>query len=448
VGQSINRRAIRWLRGELPELVSGGVITSENAAAIDRHYQTAEEGAPNIGFVILAAIGTTLVSAGIILLVAHNWDELSRFVRCVIAFLPLVIAQLLGLFVLLRRNDSAAWRESVAIFDIAAIGTAISLVSQVFQIQGSFPDFVRVWLLLSIPIVYLFRSRVGALAYIIGCGVWVLTKLDSNHSRPGETFFWLLLLFVAPFYISVVRQGIGTWSARVLSTALVIVAALGVGAVSHFARTDMWMVSFTGYFAAIYRAGMLQQEEGHESLNTLAVLGGLGIAGMAIILSFEEFWHLTTWNEPLVFSAEQRLAIGIQFLFPVVAIALAGWGLVARSLSYSWTAVVSPIVAIIARLIAGMASNLDRSVDNQYASSASILFNVFALILGLEFLVRGIRAGSMTRANFGLLVIAALAMARFFDSDLSFVARGVGFIAVGAGFLIANLVFFRRRARS
>jgi len=37
-------------------------------------------------------------------------------------------------------------------------------------------------------------------------------------------------------------------------------------------------------------------------------------------------------------------------------------------------------------------------------------------------------------------VIAALAMARFFDSDLGFVTRGLGFIAVGAAFLTANVI--------
>jgi hypothetical protein len=43
-------------------------------------------------------------------------------------------------------------------------------------------------------------------------------------------------------------------------------------------------------------------------------------------------------------------------------------------------------------------------------------------------------------------LIAILAMSRFFDSELSFVTRGLGFILVGAGFLIANLVLFKKRA--
>jgi hypothetical protein len=91
---------------------------------------------------------------------------------------------------------------------------------------------------------------------------------------------------------------------------------------------------------------------------------------------------------------------------------------------------------------------MDSSSDHRFAFAAALLFNFYVLLLGIELLVRGIRAGSVARANFGLLVIAALASARFFDSDLSFVVRGVGFIAVGAGFLIAYIIFFLQRART
>src|SRR3954452_14092738 len=171
-----NRRALRWLRGQLPELVSTGVITADNAAAIERHYATSESRQTNFGFVILAALGAMLISAGIILLIAHNWDDLGRSTRTVIAFLPLLAAQGLVAFVLLRRDDSRPWREAVAVFDVAAVATAISLVSQTYQIQGTFADFMKVWLLLSIPIVYLLRTTLGAVVYLIGTIAWSLSR--------------------------------------------------------------------------------------------------------------------------------------------------------------------------------------------------------------------------------------------------------------------------------
>src|SRR5437773_6949817 len=106
-----NRRAIRWLQSQLPELIASGVITSDAARAIDRHYQQ-DQPRSNFAFALLAALGSALVAAGIILLIAHNWDELSRATRTAIAFLPLLIAEALVVFTLMRRNESRPWREA------------------------------------------------------------------------------------------------------------------------------------------------------------------------------------------------------------------------------------------------------------------------------------------------------------------------------------------------
>ena len=77
---------------------------------------------------------------------------------------------------------------------------------------------------------------------------------------------------------------------------------------------------------------------------------------------------------------------------------------------------------------------------------AAILFDVYALGLGVELIARGLRANSTARTNFGLLVIAALGIARFFDSDLSFVTRAIGFIVIGVGFILTNVVLFKKRS--
>ena len=176
MGPSANQRAVRWLRAELPALVSSGTISAENAQAIERYYEASARGSHKVGFVLLAVIGSILVAAGIVLLIAHNWDDFSRPIRSVIAFLPLLAAQALSAFVLMRRDESQAWRESAAIFNVAAVGTAISLVSQTYQIHGSLANFILVWMLLSIPLVYLMRTTLGAVTYLIGAAVWLFTR--------------------------------------------------------------------------------------------------------------------------------------------------------------------------------------------------------------------------------------------------------------------------------
>lgn len=121
MASSPNRRAVRWLRDELPELVAAGAITPESSRAITEYYDARETRASHFGIVLLSALGSFLVAAGIVLLVVHNWDQFSRPVRSVFAFAPLLAAQVLTAFVLLRRDESKPWRESAAIFNVAAV---------------------------------------------------------------------------------------------------------------------------------------------------------------------------------------------------------------------------------------------------------------------------------------------------------------------------------------
>ena len=44
-----------------------------------------------------------------------------------------------------------------------------------------------------------------------------------------------------------------------------------------------------------------------------------------------------------------------------------------------------------------------------------------------------------------LLAVTALIVARFFDSDITFLLRGLLFIALGVAFLITNMAMLRRK---
>jgi uncharacterized membrane protein len=445
----INRRALRWLRGQLPELVAAGAISSESAAAIERHYDSLETRT-NLGFVILATIGAALVGAGIILLIAHNWDDLSRATRTIIAFIPLLLAQALVAFVLIRRNQSRAWREAVAIFDVAAVATAISLISQTYQIQGTFAEFMRTWLLLSIPIVYLLRTTIGAVVYVIGTVVWLLAREMAGFARlPNPMFFWILLLLVVPYFLLRYRRDRDSRETATLGIVLTIALVAGLGFTADFAKTDLGGIAFAGLFSAIYLCGMKFFPLHDGRLHIVALLGGIGIGVTAIVLSFESSWHMAReffWG-PRTLGA--NIAFAFEILFPAAAIALVGFDIFRRRYQFSVAAALFPVVTAICWAIANLCEHANETwASTRCSFGAAALMNCYVLWLGVDILMRGIRSNSIARANFGLILIAALAISRFFDSELSFVTRGLGFIVVGAGFLIANIMLFKKRSAS
>jgi hypothetical protein len=181
-----------------------------------------------------------------------------------------------------------------------------------------------------------------------------------------------------------------------------------------------------------------------ERLPALALLGGIGIGVTAIVLSFESTWHMSRDLEWAKRSGGANLSLAIELLFPLAAIFLAGWDLFRKQWRFSLSAAAFPIIAAVAWGVANLCEYRNTSTNCSFA--AATLINCYALLLGIDILARGIRSISIARANFGLILIAALAIARFFDSDLSFVTRGLGFIVVGAGFLFANVLLFKKRA--
>jgi len=326
---------------------------------------------------------------------------------------------------------------------VAAVATAISLISQTYQLQGTFSDFMRTWLLLSIAIVYLLRTTLGAIAYVIGCVVWLFATRGMFSPEGNPMLFWLLLVLVIPYVAIRFRLDRAGRKTAILVIILALASLFGVGATADFANANVGALAYAGLATAIYLCGMKFFPQTTGRLHPLAVVGGIAIGVVTIVLSFESNWHMTYRFSR---NSAANLAVAVELLFPIAAVCLAGFDLLGRRAAFSLSAALLPIVAAVAWALTHLCELPDDKWHSTSCSfAAAIVMNCYALLLGIDILARGIRRNSIARANFGLLLIAALAICRFFDSDLSFVARGVGFIIVGLGFLVANLLLFKRR---
>jgi hypothetical protein len=67
------------------------------------------------------------------------------------------------------------------------------------------------------------------------------------------------------------------------------------------------------------------------------------------------------------------------------------------------------------------------------------------LALGLYNILEFALANQLWKMNYGLLILSILIGCRFFDTDISFVIRGLLFVAIGAGFFIMNIYMVRKR---
>ncbi|HEX8489944.1 MAG TPA: DUF2157 domain-containing protein [Chthoniobacterales bacterium] len=444
--RAVDRSEIRWLLAELPELVASGVLTPAAAEALQRRYAAQLSEEPRrTGFILSAILGSLLVGAGIILLVAHNWDFLSRPVRCAIAFTPLVLSQALVIFVLLRRNESAPWRESAAILNVAAIGTAIALVSQTYQIQGDFARFILVWMLLAIPVVYLLRSSAGLAAYFIGTTVWVLASRTGElfGMSPSPLWVWPLIFLGVPALIELLRRNRHGYGTLLAASSLTLAAAFALARTDELGAQSFWRCAFAAFWSVLYLAGVGYFKDWRPTrAHPFVWIGWIAILSLTVFLSFKDSWRTHPWQtavDSVPRHYPDALPIGIQIAWVLVALLLGAYTFWRefRTRANLAPAALAPVVLL--------AWGIGKRTRDPLLPS--LLLNCFGLALGLYTLIRGVRAGRVYEANLGMLIIAALAVARFFDSDIEFVVRGIAFIVIGLGFLVTNLVVFKRRAR-
>ncbi|MEL6653878.1 MAG: hypothetical protein AAFQ87_24040, partial [Bacteroidota bacterium] len=81
----------------------------------------------------------------------------------------------------------------------------------------------------------------------------------------------------------------------------------------------------------------------------------------------------------------------------------------------------------------------------QLPTIARVLVNLLILATGVLTVLEGARKDHLGYLNYGLLIITALIVSRFFDEEISFVLRGILFVFVGASFFTANYLMIKKR---
>ena len=154
------------IKNALPELVENGIITEETAQNIQMYYEKNEESSESRLFTVFGILGATLVGLGIILIMAHNWDDFSRGIKLVLAFLPMLIGQgVLGYSIF--KNKGVAWKEAATVFLFFSVGACIALVSQIYHVSGDLESFLLAWIVLCVPLLYVTKSTSAIILHLI-----------------------------------------------------------------------------------------------------------------------------------------------------------------------------------------------------------------------------------------------------------------------------------------
>lgn len=415
---------------ELEELLANNIITSEVAEKIRAYYERpAKEN--NRMVIAFGIIGALLVGMGVVLIIAHNWDNLSTAVKLFVGFAPMFVAQAVAGVLIYKKSESSAWREAVSVILTFAIATSISVVSQVYNIHGNLERFLLAWTALTLPIIYVMKSSMASLLFWIGI-TWYATEAGFGLFKANHppSYYWPLALAAFPYYIMLIRRrpdansiSFHSW---IIGISVTIVLALG----DYNDGEDLLIPAYITLFSAFMLIGQLPYFAGRRLIANAWLIGGS--AGTIILLLFMTF----EWPDLTGKSAEWWISTPLFtwiFLFVIASVLLyiVGNKIGFRNvLSKSYTFLILLILFVI-----GLSEPL----------ISRGLTNILILALGVYTIREGALADKLWKMNYGLLILSILIACRFFDTDMSFVVRGLLFVGIGVGFFGMNYYMVRKR---
>lgn len=429
----------KYILRDLPALVQAGVITEETAGRIKAYYAQREgQTGSNRLVIVFGILGALLVGMGLVLIIAHNWDNLSKVAKLAVALAPLLMGQAACAYTLWKRTDSTAWRESAATFLFFAIAISISIVGQVYHMEGNFPRFLMTWMLLSVPVIYVMRSSLASLLCIVGItwyGCEISYFKSFFHTMPVPWGYWLILLLVIPHYIYLQRRRAGSNFFHFHSWLLVISITTMLGSFDHRPDELMLLIYLTLFCLWVLIGQLPAYAQQRLVANAPLVTGSLGVIGLSLLLSFTDPWG-DIYNSFSVGWLDTRLW---WVLMTVAAAATAMLVVLTIRQGVRYINVKGYAFIVVGLLCVLTPAN---------PAWPAVMMNVVLLIMAVFTMRDGAQQNRLSLMNYGLLILTALIICRFFDMDISFIWRGLMFVAVGCGFFVGNAWMIRKRKKA
>lgn len=421
---------------DLHELVDAKVISSETAQQIVGYYKKKQERLPtakNRQLLFFGVVGSCLVGIGLLFIIANQWDELPRSVKTICAFLLLIIPQLLCFYAMVKKAGNVVWRESTALILFFAVGASISLVSQIYHINGETTTFILTWMLLSAPMIYLLDSSAVSIAYLFGIMFYGFALKGDASSGWNEHVWWLLYTIPMPRYLLLCRKSNESQLHILHHWIIPLVLFLTLSTFGQTAWELMPPLCFT-LFGIFYQIGKLSYfSTSAPERNGYSFIGQAGTFIGLYVMSFNSNWEKLLakhFDFNLLILTPEFIANVLLF---AVAILLLYRRLRKTNLAdLKWIEVVW--LSFILLFVIGC-----------YTSLVVYLINLGILLIGLHLAREGSRKDHLGQLNAGMFAITFLLLCRSFDIDLSLFVKGLLFVVVGIGFFLANWWMLKKR---
>lgn len=422
---------LTWLEEQIEAWVDDELISKEQANAILQRYSTSELSGLNLTYILLGSLATLLVGSGIVLIFAYQWEKLNDLAKGMLSIVPTVIGLLFFIFVYLRKRESITWRESASGFMMLMLAASLGLWGQTFGLFQEDQQFWLVWILLSLPLLFLMNSSMAALLYCLGIVAGLLQSSGDYPLYFGALFLGYIVHFWWNLKIKshIIRLNLLAWALGIVFTFVwSVMMQLLAGPINLLGYSSSLGIFFIlGHSKWLSKSDRIDPWQLYAILTSFFLLIFLSldadvepITKQMFVEAFQESWiTLSIWCLVMlawvvlsyvhIFRLKEATLLDLFFIvFPVLLFA-----------HLQIQEVASPLMVVLSGSLIG-------------------------LLGSAVFLKKGIEENSLFYINVGMVLILAILSIRFFNTDWSDLWKGIIFMLLGLIFLGLNIHLARR----
>ena len=404
----MNKKEYKFLENKLLELVNNDIISDEQYANAKQYYYNNKKENKSI-VTIFGAIGVFLMALSIITLFAINWENISKEIKVMISFVPLVITSVMLYIYMTKKNKKMQLYTSI--FSPIAIIATNSLIAQVFHIQTEIYELIFTSLIMFLPIVFILRNYISIIVYGAGTIIYAFAAIDSSISESIAlvNIFLIdlpLIIYNIKNYISDRQDGKNTlmWIVNVSLLTLLVFY-------KEIFRPDVIFI----YLYMIY-------------FITQTLFSKNNILNKILSLSFVGYLIISCITPEMVSLAEE-----IEFGFDTIFITILTGIFIYLSKSYK-----NPKEYFIFLFIFFL------QYTRMEEDILFVIINIITIALGVYKIIIGNQKCFYKEIKQGVFIILLLIFFRFVNSDISFMGKNIMFLIAGTSFIIGANVMKKR----
>jgi len=397
----------------------------------------------SVGQYVFYILGAMFSLAGLIFFIAYNWDSFSDVARISLGLIPLLIFGVLGFYYFTSKSPASFWKEVIPLIGTTGVITSIATISQVYSTNGQLEDFLLVVISLTFLLPFIFNSGLAVIAQFALISMYASATWGfRSFSLSDLTVCILMSVLVAYLFYFYQKNKIEkTGVLAIYLSAIFLSVYLMTSLDSNIIPDTHLAIMLLGVVYCIYMLSALKAKRGYGIEKIIAIILILFLSAYSPFMGFLPFYVSIENN----FEITALVFLGVLYLYYLYLFVTS---LTKKNIpgAYKYLSIfpllyLSLITMSEMRTVEYHNYRLDFYFEH-------FVFGVFAVSVGIVFIINGMKRLSSTLLNLGILSIIVFTFVYFFAHEYSILTQSFIFIVVGISFIVLNKILNALKRRS